>query len=141
MKLLSFTILMMLSFSAYAVKFYQCIDDKGQAHFTNLPESSLDSNCEQKTDHFSIMLNQDYLNLANEFNKHKVKEDESDEIDSITQPVKDISDPDKALDELVDTSLNKPENAATKFFKARTKTVEQISNEANPNTPPDSVMP
>lgn len=143
MKLLLFTILMMLSFSTSAVEFYQCIDDKGHPHFTNLPKSSLDSNCSLKTDHFSLMLNQDYLNLANEFKKYEVnKEEELDEImlslDSITQPVMDILDPDKALDELVDASLNKRENAATKLFKARSKAVEQILNEANPNSPPDN---
>jgi len=141
MKLLLIIIPMILSFSTSAVEFYQCIDDKGQSHFTNLPESSLDSNCGQKADYYTIMLNQDYLNLANEFKKFEVKEEEFEEIrlslDSITQPFMDILDPDKALDELVEASLNKRENAATKFFNARSKAVEQILNMANPNPPID----
>ena len=142
MKPLIFVVLMIFPFSTYAVEFHQCIDDKGRSHFTNLSKSSLDSNCRETTDHYSFMLNQDYLRLANELNKVDEIEEEpgSDEtmlsIDSITQPVMDLLDPDKALDELVESS-SEHDNTATKFFKARTKAIEQILNEAKPNTPPN----
>jgi len=57
MKLLLFTLLMMLSFWSIALEFYRCIDDKNQVHFTNLPIASLDINCLPK-DRYTMMLNQ-----------------------------------------------------------------------------------
>lgn len=131
MKLLSFTILMFFSLSSNAVEFNSCTDDKGHTHFTNLPKSSLDSNCAPEN-HYTVMLNQDYLNLFNGYKKYVAAEKEPGNIvslESFSQPVKDILDPDKALDMLVDSSLKKDENAAKKFFKARTNAVEQILNE------------
>ncbi|MEO1924972.1 MAG: DUF4124 domain-containing protein [Gammaproteobacteria bacterium] len=141
MKLLSFTILILFSYSSVAVEFYRCIDDKGQAHFTNLPKSSLDSNCAPK-DRYAMMLGQDYSNLENEFKQYEVKVDESEilefnDIDStidessdktITQSVKDVFDPDKAFDELMSATKDR-DDVFTRAMRNRSKAVESIIEE------------
>lgn len=98
--LLLFTLLMMFSFSSFALEFYRCIDDKNQVHFTNLPIASLDTNCLSK-DRYTVMLNQDYRNLASEFEKYGADVDEENQsesresnqpVNSIKQTVQDIFD-------------------------------------------------
>jgi uncharacterized protein DUF4124 len=138
MKLLSFTILILSSLSSYAVEFYRCIDDNGVAHFTNLPKSSLDSNCAAK-DRYSLMLDQDYSNLATEFNKYEVSIDETSEeielsVDSMAQSVKNVFDPDKAFEELMSVTEDR-DDAFTRAMRGRSKGVDDIMSQSRPNTP------
>ena len=147
MNLLLFTVLFMFSFSTHALDFHKCIDADGQSHFTNLPESSLDANCSQKTDRFSVLLHRDYLNLGNEFKKYAIEENLPDEnkatVETGKSPVDVILKPDKAI-KPVEPSLNKAENAATNDFKSNRKVLEQLLTtnpksiiSTNPITPPD----
>jgi len=133
MKLLSFTILILFSLSSNAVEFYQCIDNKGLSHFTNLPKSSLDLNCVAKDRH-TIMLNQDYSNLADEFKKYETSVEEIEEFeleemdlsfDSMTQSVKDVFDPDKALEELI-LSTEDRDDPFTRAMRGRSNAVDDI---------------
>ena len=80
MKLLLFTLSTLTVFPVQAVDFYRCVDENGIAHFTNLPASSLNSNCEQQNDSFSVMLNEDYQNLSQEHEKYEISnvEDSTD---------------------------------------------------------------
>ncbi len=147
MKLLSFTILMSFSLSSYAVEFNSCTDDKGHTHFTNLPKSSLDSNCAPKN-HYTVMLNQDYLNLSNEYAKYEnfiEKEDSSNSEpfelskvdispDRIKNKVKDILDPDKALEELIDATDDR-DDAFTNAMRGRSKGIETIMEQGKSGTP------
>ncbi|MCZ6803906.1 MAG: DUF4124 domain-containing protein [Proteobacteria bacterium] len=127
MKLLSFTFLMVLSFTASAIEFYQCTDDKGKLHFTNLPKSSLDSNCGQISDQYSFMLNQDYLNLADEFKKYEVQEEEPDaEMLSF-----DSLDTLKALEQLMQATEDR-DDPFTRAMRGRSKAVEQLLKQAKP---------
>jgi trehalose-6-phosphate synthase len=144
MKLLIIATLMIFSSQSYAVEFYQCTDKKGRQHFTNLPASSLDSNCKQKTDRYTYLINQDYSNLENKL-KNYSETLETDEqfddallsIDNFTDPIKNILDPDKALEQLLDNATNKDENMATEFFNARSKAIESILSEEKSSTQPD----
>lgn len=136
MKLLLITILTFFSIQIHAVEFYQCTDKKEQQHYTNLPASSLDANCKQKTDRYAYMINQDYSNIENNFKRY-TEIDETQEqideslltIDNFTDTVQNILDPDKALEQLVENATNKDENMATEFFNARTKAIESILSE------------
>jgi hypothetical protein len=143
MKLLLFTILLLFSFSTYSVEFSRCIDDKGKVHFTNLPLSSLDTNCAKKEDYYVIMLNQDYENLANEFKKYEEPDEVTDNIfldnvdlsvNSLTQPVKDILDPDKALKQLMDATEDR-DDPFTRAMRGRSKGLESIMQQDKPSTP------
>lgn len=143
MKIILIPILMFLSIQSYAVEFYQCIDAKGQPHYSNLPAESLDSNCKQKSDRYDYLLKQDYSNLENEFNNYTesvIDQEQTDDsllsIDNIIDPIKDILDPDIALEQLLETSTNADENMATEFFNARSKAVESILLEERPGNPP-----
>lgn len=142
MKLLSFIILILYSFTSYAVEFYRCIDDRGQVHFTNLPKSSLESNCTPK-DTYTLMLNQDYQNLANEFKKYEVSADEPEDfelgeidlsVDSMTKSVKDVFDPDKALEQLMQSTEDR-DDPFTRAVRGRSKGIEGIMEQAKPDTP------
>ncbi len=142
MKLLSFTILILFSLSSYAVEFYRCIDDQGIVHFTNLPKSSLDSNCVVKDRH-TVMLNQDYSNLTNEFKKYETVVEETEKfkleemdlsVDSMTQSVKDVFDPDKALEELI-LSTEDRDDPFTRAMRGRSNAVDDIIKQSKPNTP------
>ena len=133
MKLLLFTLLMMFSFSTIALEFHRCIDDKNQVHFTNLPIASLDINCLPK-DRYTMMLNQDYRNLASEFEKYGADVDKENEFESvennqsinaITPPVKDILDSDQALDELLRNS-EKDDSSFKRLLKASSEAVERV---------------
>jgi len=133
MKVLIITVLMLLSVKSYSVEFHKCIDKKGQQHYTNLPAQSLDSNCKQKTDRYSYLLNQDYSNLENRlinYTESVEAQEKTDEslltIDSFIDPLEDLLDPDKALIQLLETSTNKDGNMATEFFNARTNAVESV---------------
>jgi hypothetical protein len=143
MKLLYFTFLSLVSLSSYSVEFSRCIDDKGQVHFTNMPLSNLDSNCAQKVDHYVTMLNQDYENLANEFKKYEEPDDFIDDIfledvdlsiNSLTQPVKDILDPDKALEQLLESTEDR-DDPVTRAFRGRSEGIERIMDQAKPSNP------
>ncbi len=142
MKILSFTILTLFSLSSYAVEFYRCIDDKGKVHLTNLDKSSLDSNCVAK-DRYALMLNQDYSNLADEFKKYETRVEEIEEfeleemdlsVDSMTQSVKDVFDPDKAFDELMSATEDR-DDPFTRAMRGRSKAVESLIEQNKPSTP------
>jgi len=144
MKLLIIATLMIFSIPSYAIEFYQCIDKKGLQHFTNLPASSLDSNCKQKTDRYSYLINQDYSNLENKLKNYSESLETQEQfddallsIDNFIEPVKSILDPDKALEQLVENATNKDENMATEFFNARSKAIESILSEEKPGTQAD----
>ena len=133
MKIILIPILMFLSIQSYAVEFYQCIDGKGQPHYSNLPAESFDSNCKQKSDRYDYLLKQDYSNLENKFNNYTesvIDQEQTDgsllTIENFIDPVKDILDPDKALDQLLESSTNRDENMATEFFNARTNAIESV---------------
>jgi hypothetical protein len=141
MKLLSFTILLLFSFSTYSVEFTRCIDDKGHVHFTNMPKYNLDANCQQKKDHYVTMLSQDYENLANEFKKYEEPEEvtvdifyDNDElsVNSLTQPVKDILDPDKALKQLMESTEDR-DDPFTRAIRGRSDGIEKIMEQAKPS--------
>ncbi len=137
MKLLSFTILALTSISVHSVEFSSCIDKNGKSHFTNLPDSSLNSNCELKEDRYLTMLNQDYQNLHNEFKKYEPVEEEVEleesfienlddlSINSITNPVKDLLDPDKALEQLIQASEDR-DDPFTRAMRSRSNAVDSI---------------
>lgn len=147
MKLLSFTILSLISFSSFAVEFHSCTDNKGQTHFTNLPKTSLDANC-APADHYSVMLNQDYQNLAYEYakyeaisqqeSKNKSGQYEISKIDispfSVKNKVRDIFDPDKALDELMESTEDR-DDFYTRAMRGRSNGIQTIIDQGNPETP------
>ena len=147
MKLLSFTALLLISISSFAVEFHRCVDNNGQKHFTNLPKNSLDSNCSPK-DHYALMLNNDYQNLSVEHGKYQVIEEdlvlfkesksvarkdskpfdlrEVDlSIDTVKSKVKDILNPDKALEELM-MSTEDRDDAFTRAMRGRAKGIQTI---------------
>ena len=132
---------MIFALPAYSIEFYQCIDSKGQSHYTNLPKNSLDKECRQKDNQYLVMLNQDYQNLENEFLKYETPVEDINliemSVDTVTKPISDLLDSDKALDELLENTQEKRKNFATEFFRARTEAVKSILEEENPN-PPDS---
>jgi hypothetical protein len=148
MKLLSFTILSVITFSSYAVEFHSCTDSTGKTHFTNLPKSSLDSNCSQK-DHYSEMFNQDYQNLSIEYAKYgaKIEVDDLDDNslsielskidispDTVKNKVKDIFDPDKALDELMDTTEDR-DDIFTRAMRGRGDGIQSIMDQGYKEAP------
>jgi hypothetical protein len=147
MKLLSFTILSIITFSSYSVEFHRCTDDKGKTHYTNLPISSLDFNCVAK-DHYTLLLEQDYQNLPNKFNQYEVKLEENLEDssiafdidkdnlspDSIKNKVNDIFDPDKALEELMEATEDR-DDAFTRAMRGRSEGIENIVNQGKSDTP------
>jgi hypothetical protein len=116
MKLLLITIFTIFSVNANAVEFYQCIDEKGQKHLTNLPALSLDSNCKLKVNRYAFIINQDFSNLVNRL-KVYVELDETPQqdedslnintmddsllpINSVMKPIIDVIDPGKVLNEV-----------------------------------------
>jgi hypothetical protein len=134
MKLLSFIILTLLSFSSYSVEFSRCIDDKGQVHIINLPKSNLGTDCKLKEDHYTVMLNQDYQNLSEEFKKYEVVKEEPEEtffedtdlsLNTISNPVKDILDPDKALEQLMDATEDR-DDPFTRAMRGRSNAFEKV---------------
>lgn len=151
MKLLSFTILALISYSSSAVEFHRCIDDKGLTHYTNLPKSSLDNNCAQQ-DHYALMFSQDYDNLHNTHQKYennaldgavsfksngnnRVKYSKPFDlkptdlsVESVTQKVQDILDPDKALEELM-ISTEDRDDVFTRAIRGRAKGIEGLLKE------------
>ena len=147
MKLLSFTALLFLSISSFSVEFHRCVDNNGQKHFTNLPKTSLDSNCSPK-DHYALMLNNDYQNLSVEHEKYEISEEDIvlfEEPESVTSKdskpfdlrdvdlsvetvkskVQDILNPDKALEELMTTTENR-DDAFTRAMRGRAKGIQTI---------------
>jgi len=139
MKLLSFILLILFSTLSFSIEFYKCVDDKGQSHFTNLPKSSLDSNCGQK-DRYAIMFKEDYSNLVNDLKKQEVNQIEEQEeplleemnddvgklsVDTLTQPFKDILNPDKALDQLLEATEDR-DDVYTRAMRGRSKGIENI---------------
>ncbi len=142
MKLLLIVFLYSYAVSAHAVEFSQCVDDRGHQHFTTLPAASLDNNCKPKTNYHAYMLNQDYTSLENNLNLYsniELTEEETSEplstVDAIKSKVSDLLDPEQALNELVESVNNRDENAATKFFNARSKAVETILSVDKPANP------
>jgi len=145
MKLLSFTILAVFSSSSIAVEFNSCIDNKGHTHFTNLPKSSIGSNCAPRN-HYTVMLKQDYQNLANEYAKYEKDEkleNKSEPFDlikaeispdAVKNKVKDIFDPDKALDELMEATEDR-DDVFTRAMRGRAEGIEGILNQPNTDTP------
>ncbi len=143
MKSLIIATLMLISFQLYAVEFYQCIDKKGRQHYTNLPASSLDSNCKQKTDRYSYLINQDYSNIENILKNHSEKLETQDQfddallsIDNFTDPVKNNLDPEKALEQLLNNTTNKDDNMVTEISTARSNPKESLRSEETPDDPP-----
>ncbi len=141
MKLLSFTILALTSISVHSVEFSSCIDKNGESHFTNLPKSSLNSNCELKEDRYLTMLNQDYQNLHNEFKKYEPVEEDPEIIESLVdnfdvsiapipksvEDIKDLLDPDKALEQLMEATENR-DDPYTRAMRGRSNAVDSIIN-------------
>ena len=135
MKYLIFTSLFFFSITAHAIEFYRCTDTNGKDYFTNLPASSLDANCQQKNDHFVVLLEQDYLNLSNEFKKYEAVEEETpleSIIDKVGLPSADILDAEFALEELLENTKEKRNSEVSKFFRARTRAIETVLT-ADPN--------
>lgn len=133
MKVLIFAVLLFSSIQIYAVEFHQCIDKKGQQHFTNLPAESLDLYCNQKTDRYSYLINQDYSNLENKLKNYiepvEAQIQTNDSLittENFIDPIKDILDSDKALEQLLETSTKTDENMATEFFNARSNAIESV---------------
>ncbi|NOG59398.1 MAG: DUF4124 domain-containing protein [Proteobacteria bacterium] len=139
--------LSILSFSLHAVEFHSCTDNNGQTHFTNLPLTSLNSNCTPK-DYYSEILNQDYQNLSNEYAKydnHSEKEgDDTSELfeigkidissGTLSNKVQDIFDPDKALQELMESTENR-DDAFTRAMRGRAKGIQSIIDQENIKKP------
>lgn len=132
MKIILIPILMFLSIQSHAVEFYQCIDAKGQAHYSNLPAESFDSNCKQKSDRFDYLLKQDYSNLSDGFKKYQSEQVQSDNKFSIGGlelmiPHKDMFDSDVAAEELLETTA-KRNDPITKLFRDGRKTLETVKS-------------
>ncbi|GJM06068.1 MAG: hypothetical protein DHS20C09_20640 [marine bacterium B5-7] len=137
MKILFIVLSVLFSSQSYAVEFYQCIDQKGHKHFTNLSADSLDSNCQPKTDRYSYLLGQDYSNLEHKLENYtqifETQELEREQTGdsaitskSFIDPVKDLFDSDKALEQLLEASNKREKNMATEFFDARSNAVESV---------------
>lgn len=149
MKLLSFTILTLCSVSSYAIDFHSCTDNKGQIHYSNLPKSSIGSTCAPK-DQYSAMLNQDYQNLSNEHAKYEELDktdnnspDESDPFEiskvdispnAVKNKVKDIFNPDKALEELMEATEDR-DDVFTRAMRGRSNGIEKVLKQGNSGTP------
>jgi 3-methyladenine DNA glycosylase/8-oxoguanine DNA glycosylase len=142
----------MLSLSSHAIEFHSCKDDKGLTHYTNLPVSSVGQNCSPK-DRYTVMLNQDYVNLAKEYAKYQqnnqsVNSNNDAETDSkpfelskselspdaIKNKVKDIFDPDKALEELMDATEDR-DDVFTRAMRGRSERIESIVNQGKLSSP------
>lgn len=136
MKFIIFICFTFLYQSSFAIEFIRCINDNGKVHLTTMPKSSLDANCKQKTDHYSIMLEQDYSKLNNQFTKYEEQDDDL-VIGNVNEPVLDGLDPDKALNELLENSDNNRESAASELFKKRSDAVDSILSEEKPVDPPN----
>ena len=146
MKILSITILTLLSFPSLAVELYSCTDDSGKTHYTNLPENSLDSNCHSK-DHYTVMLEQDYANLASIYQQYEVEEIEEVDKDTpldlttsdispdaIKSKVSDIFDPDKALEELMEATEDR-DDVFTRAMRGRSEGIKNVLEQGNSGTP------
>jgi hypothetical protein len=146
MKLLSFTILTFVSLSVSAIEFQSCIDNNGRKHFTNLEKNSLDSNCLPK-DHYKLMIREDYLNLENEYARHENYDDETEDShisinlekenispELIKNKVKDIFDPDKALEELIESTEDR-DDFYTNAMRSRAKGIDNIIKQGESGTP------
>lgn len=144
MKLLLIGLLTLITtYNAYAVEFSSCKDNKGQLHFTNLPATSLSSDCSHKNDQYAIMLNEDYANLVYEFEKYKntAELDEQNnnqltQIESFINSAKELMNPDIALDQLLETSSKTEDSLPGTFFNVRSKAVESILSEGKRDNPP-----
>lgn len=138
MKLFLIVVLYFCTCNLHAVEFYQCVDDKGHQHFTNLPRSTLDNNCRPKTDQYAYMLNQDYLTIESQYKQYYEPEPSLDESTNTEQANsdEDILDADNALNQLLERSKEQQDNKATEFFNAHSKAVEEVLSEGNSNTPP-----
>ena len=134
MKILLYLSFILFSTASYSIEFYRCTDTYGKIHLTNMPKSSLDSNCRQKTDYHSVFLEEDYSNLAEEYKKYEItkKEEIDTELEIIAKPISDIIDSDKALEKLLDNANENKDSEATKLFKARTEAVESTLSEDKP---------
>ncbi len=130
MKKLILIISVMYSSAVYPIEFYQCIDSEGQSHFTNLPKSSLDKNCVQRSNQYLVMLNQDYSNLAVELKKFEVNADDEEfmgleqENDKNSMPEMLDADTDTVLEQLLENSQEEPQNLPADLVEARTKSVQ-----------------
>ncbi len=147
MKLLSFTFLTCFSLSSNAIDFNSCTDASGTTHFTNLPSTSLGLDCKPK-DQYTVMLNQDYLNLDKEYSKYAKENSEvtgdntqSFEIsrteispDSVKNKIKDILNPDKALEELMEATEDR-DDPYTRAMRSRSNGIENIINQGRDNAP------
>jgi hypothetical protein len=132
MKIILIPILMFLSIQSYAVEFYQCIDAKGQPHYSNLPADSFDSNCKQKSDRYDYLLKQDYSNLSAGFNKYQSEQDQSDNKFSIGGlelmiPHKDMFDSEVAAEELLETT-SKRNDPITNLFRDGREALEPVNS-------------
>ncbi len=101
MKIIIIAVLMVLSHQSYAVEFHQCIDQKGQQHFTNLPPQSLGSNCKETTDRYSYLINQDYSNLEKRYQQVVLP----DETDQLNEPLLNLNSTEKELEQVNDPVL------------------------------------
>ena len=146
MKLLYFTILSLISFSTSAVEFHSCTDSKGKKHFTNLPKSSLNANCETK-DHYALLLDQDYLNLSTEYEKYEISIEEGVKdskpfdlrevdlsVDTVKSKFQDILNPDKALDELM-TTTEERDDIFTRAMRGRSQGIQNIIDQDKAKLP------
>lgn len=124
-----FISLLFISFSSYSVEFYKCVDEKGQIQYSNIKGPKQGTQCIKNEDYYSILLNQDYQNLSNEFKKYEPQSDaEPDfgdtDLNLNSKPMPGNINPDKALDALVDNSRKQPENTTTNSLKSPANAIE-----------------
>ena len=114
---------------AYALEFNRCMDENGDVHYTNLPLSTLDANCKQRVDYYSLRLNRDYRQLRNSLkNPARVQSIETKPgiIEQVSDAMENVLDADKALEQLLENTRDARENPASRFFRARTEAVGEI---------------
>lgn len=118
--------------SVFALQFNRCVDANGVAHYTNLPLSTLDANCKQRENYYSLRLQSDYQRLKQNMDnpRRPIVADKDEEDKGVVEQVKDVIDgmvdADQALEQLLENTRNARQNPASRFFRARTSAVETI---------------
>ncbi|MEQ8428372.1 MAG: hypothetical protein RLT87_05730 [Gammaproteobacteria bacterium] len=85
--LISLPITLLLIQPCAAIDFNACVDTTGMVHYTNLPLSELDENCQQKQHYYQRRLESDHIRLRNSLDESLLDElrgepDESEKLDS-----------------------------------------------------------
>ena len=118
------------------VQFYRCVDSSGKAHYSNIP-LDMNADCQDRINRYVHMLEQDYQNLDQEYNKYRQTEQEEfvENKDAGQRSVTNIFDSDQALEQLLQVSDENRDSTASKRFRARSDAVERALEQQKQTNP------